>query len=204
MSSWDEWPWRRRRWLPFFEPEWFKDTEEVMDRMRKQMEELIKDMDKRVPKDYVRERKLPDGSTIREIGPIVYGYSMTVGPEGKPEIREFGNIKPRMGGPGLGLRGPTIDITEAREPLVDVVSTDGEVKIVAELPGVEKRDIKLHATEATLTISVDKPGRRYRKELQLPEEVDVANAKSTYNNGVLEVTLPKLKRKLKGVSVKVE
>ena len=31
---------------------------------------------------------------MRDIGPIVYGYSMTIGPDGKPRIKEFGNVKP--------------------------------------------------------------------------------------------------------------
>jgi HSP20 family protein len=32
---------------------------------------------------------------VREVGPIVYGYSMTIGPEGKPKAREFGKVKVR-------------------------------------------------------------------------------------------------------------
>lgn len=28
-----------------------------------------------------------------EMGPFVYGYSMTIGPDGKPKVREFGNIR---------------------------------------------------------------------------------------------------------------
>ena len=35
----------------------------------------------------------PKGDKVREIGPIVYGYSVVVGPDGKPRITEFGNVK---------------------------------------------------------------------------------------------------------------
>lgn len=73
------------------------------------------------------------------------------------------------------------------------VLTNGEVKVVAELPGVEKSDVKLHGTEDTLTISVDTPQRKYFKEVRLPAKVDVKETKSTYKNGVLEVTLSKTK-----------
>jgi HSP20 family protein len=107
---------------------------------------------------------------------------MKIGPDGKPEIQEFGNIK-------KSLKGP--QVKEEREPLVDVVDSGKEIRVVAELPGVEKTDIKLHGTEDTLEISVDTAQYKYHKEIQLPEKVKVREAKSTYKNGVLEVIFPK-------------
>jgi HSP20 family protein len=186
MSSDDDLgEWSRRRRSPFFRGFGFEDVDRIFEEMEKMMEEEFKDFASTVPKDYVRERKLPDGSTTREFGPFVYGYSMKVGPDGKPEIREFGNVKPRRNG--------LPHVQEEREPLVDVVETDGCVQVVAELPGVEKKDIKLSGTETTLTIAVDNPQRRYFKEVSLPVKVRVREAKSQYKNGVLEVTLPKSK-----------
>jgi HSP20 family protein len=97
-------------------------------------------------------------------------------------------------------------VKEEREPLVDVIETDGEVHIVAELPGVEKNDIKLHGTEDTLVISVETPQHRYYKEVKFPAKVRVKEAKTQYKNGVLEVTLPKTReeRKPKGEPINVE
>ena len=47
---------------------------------------------------------MPEGGKVREVGPMRYGYLMTVGPEGKPRIREFGNVKPsRFGIDGRSL-----------------------------------------------------------------------------------------------------
>ena len=46
-----------------------------------------------LPKELVREYQTPEGEKVREVGPIVYGYSMTIGPDGKPHVREFGNVK---------------------------------------------------------------------------------------------------------------
>jgi len=168
----------------------FEDIEKVM-------EKEFEDFTSRVPKDYVRERKLPDGSTAREWGPFVYGYSVKIGPDGKPEIREFGNVKP-------SLRGP--QVKEEREPLVDIVETDGEVQVVAELPGVDKKDIKLTATEDELTISVENPERKYFKQVALPVKVRVREARTQYKNGVLEVAFPKAvqDKRDKGESLKVE
>jgi len=97
-------------------------------------------------------------------------------------------------------------VREEREPLVDVIETDGEIHVVAELPGVEKKDIKLHGTEDSLTISVDTPQRKYYKEVQLPAKVKVKEAKTEYKNGVLEVKLPKTKekKKPKGEPLKID
>jgi HSP20 family protein len=82
-------------------------------------------------------------------------------------------------------------VQEEREPLVDVVERNGEIQVVAELPGVEKKEIKLSGTEDTLTIVVDNPQRKYFKEVSLPGKVRVREARSQYKNGVLEITLPK-------------
>jgi HSP20 family protein len=165
--------------------------------MEKMMDEEIKSFTENVPKEYIKERKLPDGRTVRELGPFVYGYSLKIGPDGKPEIQEFGNIK-------KGLKGPP-QIKEEREPLVDIVDTNNEIHVVAELPGVEKTDIKLHGTEDSLTISVDTPQSKYYKYVELPAKVRVIEAKSTYKNGVLEVVLPKTEPgKPKGQPINVE
>jgi HSP20 family protein len=165
--------------------------------MEKMMEEEFKTFSSHVPRDYVRERKLPDGSTVRELGPFVYGYSMKIGPDGKPEVREFGNVKPGRAGP---------QVKEEREPLVDIIETNGEVHILVELPGVEKKDIKLHGTEDVLSISVDTPQRKYSKEVALPAKVKVKEAKTQYKNGVLEITLPKTReeKKPKGEAINIE
>ncbi|HMK94748.1 MAG TPA: archaeal heat shock protein Hsp20 [Candidatus Limnocylindrales bacterium] len=177
-DDYPEWQKKRRAREPFF-----SDIDDMFREMEKMMDEELKNFTEKVPKEYVKERKLPDGSTVRELGPFVYGYSMKIGPDGKPEIQEFGNIK-------KGLKGPP-QVKQEREPLVDIVDADSDLHVVAELPGVEKSDIKLHGTEDSLTISVDTSQYKYYKEVELPEKVRVREARSTYKNGVLEVVLPK-------------
>ncbi|WXG44454.1 MAG: archaeal heat shock protein Hsp20 [Promethearchaeati archaeon SRVP18_Atabeyarchaeia-1] len=182
----DDWweRWFRKGMPPFFKG-W--DTDE-MDEAFEEMDKMFEDIMRKAPKDLIRERRLPDGTMRQEWGPFVYGYSITIGPDGKPEIREFGNMKPELS-PKPGR--PRLDVKKAREPLVDVTMTDGEVKVIAELPGVEKDDIKLAATEDELTILVDNPIRKYQKAIDLPTEVNPKQLKWTYKNGILEVTLPK-------------
>ena len=199
MSEKDWWSrWFKKR-QPFFRgslwdiDETFREMEEIM---AKEFEELSK----RAPEDLLRERTLPDGTKTKSWGPFVYGYSVTVGPDGKPKVREFGNFKAetRMG-------KPYMDVKEKREPLADVINTDGEVRVIVELPGVEKKDIKLSGTENKLTISVDTPERKYFKEVELPAKVDSKKATSKYKNGVLDITVPKKKEeKPKGETINIE
>jgi HSP20 family protein len=194
MSEDDDWQSRWRKMMPFG-PWSFPDINEMMKEMEKDFMQF-KDIEKQVPKDLIRERKSPDGSVRKEIGPIVYGYSMTIGPDGKPVVREFGNVK-RSEDP---LRG----ITDKREPLTDVVESDKQVRIIAEIPGAKKEDIEMQVNDRTLTITVDTAERKYRKELQLPQSVMVEGAKSNFNNGILEVTFPKKQGKSAGVKLRVE
>lgn len=200
--------WFRRRMRRPFSRDWlFGDVDDIFREMEEMMQKEFKEFTTKLPKDLIRERRLPDGSTAKEWGPFVYGYSMTIGPDGKPQIREFGNVKPSLKPEApFGPRRSRVDIKEEREPLVDVISADSEVKVVAEVPGVDKNSIKLYATEKTLTISVDAPERKYYKEVDLPTSVNPKTAKSMYKNGVLEVTLTKAKeeKKPKGEPIKIE
>lgn len=193
------WSGRRRR-SPF--RSWFfGDFDEMMKDMEELFSRQFEEFSKRVPEELIRERDLPGGGKVKQWGPFIYGYSMTVGPDGKPQIREFGNLRP---GSKPGIKG--LDVKQEREPLIDVLDSGGEVRVVAELPGVEKHDINLSANTNSLTISVDTPNRKYYKEIDLPAEVNGKEAKSSYKNGILEVSLPKIsgKKGPKGEPIKIE
>ncbi|MCW4015903.1 MAG: Hsp20/alpha crystallin family protein [Candidatus Bathyarchaeota archaeon] len=168
------------------------------------MEETIakefEELSKRAPEDLHREQTLPDGTKVQSFGPFVYGYSVTVGPDGKPNVKEFGNFKAET-----RLGKPHMDVKEKREPLADVIDADDKVKVIVELPGVEKDKINLSGTDDTLTISVDTPERKYFKEVKLPAKVDSKKATSKYKNGVLDITVPKKKQKnTKSETIKIE
>ena len=163
------------------------------------MQEAFKNVEQQVPKNLVKERKMDDGSVVREMGPIVYGYSVKIGPDGKPVVRKFGNIDsfPNVLGGGMSVK-------EEREPLVDVIKGQGEIRVVAEVPGVNKEDLRLSADENAITIESVTGQPRYHKRVDLPESVDPKTAKSTYKNGILEVSLKLRNKSDSGVSIKID
>jgi HSP20 family protein len=125
-----------------------------------------------------------------------YGYQVNIGPDGKPHVKEFGNVKPRGGRLQLG----------AREPLVDV-STDekeGTVKIIVEMPGADKDSIKVNATEDHVTVTANNSGKPYNAEIPLNVEVEPDTADASYTNGILQVIFKRKEPEHKGVDVQVK
>src|ERR687892_2372144 len=182
----------------------FDDMLRGFDQMRREMEREFEDIEKRIPKELVREYNTPQGGKVRQVGPIVYGYSMTVGPDGKPRVREFGNVKPsRRFGFGPSINRP--EISGEMEPLADLTTTDKEVKVVIEMPGLSKDKIKVAAYEDKVEVKSDDPQRKYHKIVEIPPETDIESAKCAYNNGILEITFNKKEQaKTKGKAIKIE
>ncbi len=182
--------------------DFFREFDDMQREMERMFEEQFGDIQSKAPKELVREYQTPEGEKVREVGPIVYGYSMTIGPDGKPHVREFGNVK-SLGGAGLGGIKP--QISPEREPLADVNTTDNEVKVILEMPGIKKEDIKINAYEGSVEVIADNPQRKYHKTIELPKDADIETSRSTYNNGVLEVIFNKKKTvKPKGREIKIE
>jgi HSP20 family protein len=177
----------------------FDDMFRGFDEMRREMERKFEDLEKTIPKDLVREYTNPEGGKVREVGPMVYGYSMTIGPDGKPRVREFGNVKPSR---GFG-RFSRPEISGETEPLVDVTTTDKEVKVVVEMPGISKDKIKVNAYDNTVEVKSEDPQRKYNRTIEIPPETDIQTARSAYNNGILEITFKK-KEQAKAKTIKVE
>jgi HSP20 family protein len=197
----DEW---FRRWSPWWGAgrraageNVFREFEEMREDMERMFEQAVRDIGK-VPKELIREYDTPTGGRVREIGPLVYGYSMTIGPDGKPKVKEFGNVR-SLGG---GMTPPAL--TAEREPLADVITTDKDIKVTVEMPGVSKQDIKINAYDSSVEVStIETAAKKYHRLIELPPDADVETAKSTYANGILEITFKK-KGKPKGKEIKID
>jgi len=177
----------------------FEGFDEMRREMEREFDENLRDIENKVPKDLIREYVTEDGAKVREIGPLVYGSTTTIGPDGKPIVREFGNVQPRM------RAGSTPNILTERQPLSEISSTDKEVKVSVELPGVSKEQIKIDANEGQVDIKTEDPKRKYHEVIDLPAEVDIDSVKSTFVNGLLEITFnKKTKDKAKSKSIRID
>lgn len=113
-------------------------------------------------------------------GPICYGYTLTVGPDGRPVVREYGNVRPN-----------TLPGSEGRQPPVDKIvdEKNGGVKLVAEIPGVEKDDIKIVAEDEYVEIRAERGDKKYLARAPLDgKSVDRDSARASYKNGILEIS----------------
>ncbi len=170
------------------------DFEDLFERMREDMEKMMRSSFTSMDEDELEKLS-------RDPRTNVYGFSMRVGPDGKPIIREFGNVKPGSMGIPSGKRPggeKKMESQTGREPLVDVITKEEIVTVIAELPGVEKSEIDLTGTGDSLTIEVNNPNRRYHKELEMPVEILPETAKARYKNGVLEVDIERKEKAKEG------
>lgn len=130
-------------------------------------------------------------------GPFYYGYTMTVGPDGKPVVKEYGNVRPGL-----------LQNADSREPLVDTIldEKEGIVKLVAEMPGVEKSDINIVVEGKSVKIDAEHGEKKYHSTVPIKQKVEEGSAKASYKNGILEVTfkLHVEEEKPKGLKVEVE
>ncbi len=53
-----------------------------------------KDHESTLPKDPVKEQRLPNGTVRKELSPFVHGCMFTLDRQGRPVVHEFGNFKP--------------------------------------------------------------------------------------------------------------
>ena len=129
-------------------------------------------------------------------GPYCYGYTMTVGPDGKPVVKEYGNVKPGL-----------LPTSDTREPVVDTIIDEKEkvVKLIAEMPGVEKTDVKIVVENKTVDLSAEHDEKKYHAKVPLKHKVDENSAKASYKNGILQIVFKLIEeKKSTGKTVEVE
>ncbi len=172
---------KRKRRNPFdifgFDDDFFNDIlndERIMEDIRRMTEEMMRMF-----------------SNAQPGRPIVHGYKIKFGEDGKPIIEDFGNR------PIKSSKGKPI-ISEERKPLTDIIEGDNDVAVTVEIPGVEKEDIDLNVQNEEIEIKVDTPQRKYHKKLNLPCDVIPKTTKATYKNGILDIVIKRKEKKKPG------
>lgn len=104
-------------------------------------------------------------------------------------------------------------------PAVDILETENELVLKADIPGVELKDVDIQVENGTLTVKGERKFERdennkgfhrlersygsFVRYFTLPDTVDVEHVKATYEAGVLTIMLPK-KEIAKPKSIKVQ
>ena len=178
--------------------EWRKQDEITIERF----EDII--LYSNTSKNVSRKYKRPKDRQIRKAYSLFYEYSETILGEDEPR-KEF-EKNPRVVSNIDDNNFKADDdydtavfqsISSKREdPLVEVITSKKDVKVVIEMPLVKKKDIKVNAYEGCLEVYTDNiQERKYRHVIDIPSDVDITSGKSTYRNGILEVVF---RKKMKG------
>jgi HSP20 family protein len=102
---------------------------------------------------------------------------------------------------------PATDATRRWVPAMDLVETDDNLVLKADLPGLDKNDVEIEIKDGVLTISgerrtahegssngyhrVERAYGRFSRSLSLPQDVDADQVQADFDKGVLEVRIPK-------------
>ena len=102
-------------------------------------------------------------------------------------------------------------------PSIEVSDTDNEVRITAELPGMNEKDIELHVQDGILTIRGERKSEhqdqdrgwserhygRFERRIALPDGADEAHCEADFRNGMLTVRMPKSPEAIRGRKIPI-
>ncbi len=145
-----------------------KDLRDMVDEMNKYFESVQKEIEDAMKNSIFGDERFS--------GPFIAGFSFNMGPEGKPSVQLFGN-NPMTGN---GFRAPI------NEQVLDEKS--GTLRLLLEMPGVEKQDIQVDATEDKAVITAENEQKKYRAEIELKATVKPDSGEAVYKNGMLEIS----------------
>ena len=179
MKDIDEFFKRIKSNYPYFMPifnDLFKDLDGF--------EEIFREFEHEMNDDLVNMINKIESEDRHRSEAFIYGYSINIDENGKAEINEFGNIKSSSEGE------ENLEVSESREPLVDIIEGKNAVTVVIELPGVEKSDIKVEIKESIIFVTTIN-SKNYYKEVPLTGKIIANSARARYNNGILEIIINK-------------
>lgn len=120
------------------------------------------------------------GGTVRP--PLVWGYTLQVGPDGETRFRPFGNVSQTSKALEDGWREPFCTTVLDEENNV--------LRVTAELPGIDKKDIEVETLPDRIRIEATGSPWKYRAEIPVNVELNPDGGDARYNNGILELSVP--------------
>jgi HSP20 family protein len=145
-----------------------RNLRDMLDELDKYFEEFEKDV-----QNFARNSI---SATHLKAEPYVAGFSFNLGPEGRPNVQFFGDSPLHRD----GFRSPMT------EQMLD--EKNGVLRLVLDMPGVEKSDIQVDATDDSAVVTAERESRKYRAEIQLKAQVQPDTGRAEYRNGLLEIS----------------
>ncbi|PCN51225.1 hypothetical protein B6U99_00315 [Candidatus Geothermarchaeota archaeon ex4572_27] len=154
----------------------FKEFDRIFREEMKRIRKMITELTNIPAKEWER--------FTRSDQPMIFGftYRWGTGME-KPEIRFFGNVKPKA---PFGM-----SIEDTVTPAYDIIDKEDHYEIVVELAGARKEDVELRVKEDKLYVKAKSPYRTYEGVIPIPADALKEDIKAKMNNGILVVYLKK-------------
>ncbi|MBS3062225.1 MAG: Hsp20/alpha crystallin family protein [Candidatus Diapherotrites archaeon] len=124
--------------------------------------------------------RMEDNENFDPNQPLVMGFSIKIDPNGDTQFVE---VQPPESGESLLDAQPT--------PFVEIQNQKNDFRITIEMPGVRKESIRLNGDNNELIVSTQNTTKNYYKRIRFQEELEFEKADAEYNNGILEITIPK-------------
>jgi len=122
-------------------------------------------------------------------------------------FRELASVQSEMSRLLNGLYGSPVRVSQSWVPALDVWETDSEVVYAFDLPGIPEDEISVEVSDDTLTVAAERektsgvsddgvhrferPYGSFARAVGLPQGIDPEHISAHYDNGVLEVRVPK-------------
>ena len=200
------WPWKKKKGNepqaddnddelkePTEEELALREMERELDRMMPGMGKLFRQMQKELERVMPEMVKMLEQISVQppKNGAAFRGVRIVIGPDGVPRVEEFGNVQKAPDGKPR--------VTQYREPLTDIFEGEDEYTITVELPGVEKRDVRVNVDGKIIEVVAEGDGPfKYRKAVGLKDFVDPRASKAHFNNGILEIVAKKAGKPMSG------
>jgi HSP20 family protein len=189
---WDCYPesydWFRRFDSRYFVDDFLLDIEEL----EKEIEDAF--MNINAPKGLMRDYETQEVLEMRELLSFVYEYSMTIEPDDKLSLNEVRNVRSGSGRSSKKRKEVSKydrpQTTSEMESLAEVNVYDKEVKVVLEIPGISKENLKIQAYKNSVEVFSNHPQSKYQV-IDIPRVADIKTIRSTFKNGILEIVFKK-------------
>ena len=119
-----------------------------------------------------------------------HGYVISTGPNGYPVVKEIYDPQQPL---------------EAKNDEVDTIYDEktNTIKMVVEMPGVEKSDIKINVDNRVVHIYAEREGKKYDIKTNIDKNIKETSANASYRNGILEIVFPVIEEKQSGHAINV-